>query len=124
MLTKISCLFCEMPEATENRKYKPPKDSEYVCGRCTDRFSRMSQDALKDGIKYLENNKETLCVFNFEIIENKIKAINMFVREEYEQRKPTRYNQRAADGKRTAGAIRDKKRIPGLSQKGKAPSVS
>ena len=117
----MGCLFCEMPETGE---YKPPKGAEYVCSACTQHFINMSQDTLKDGIKFLENNKETLCVFNFEIIENKIKAINMFVREEYEQRKPTRYNQRIADGKGTAGAIRDKKRISGLSQKRKAPSVS
>ena len=117
----MDCLFCEIPEAGE---YKSPKGTEYVCSDCTQHFINMSQDNLKDGIKFLENNKETLCVFNFEIIENKIKAINMFVGEEHEQRKPTRYNQRIDNRKGTAGAIRDKKRIARLSQEGKAPSVS
>ena len=117
----MGCLFCNLPETG---KYKLPKDIEYVCGDCTQLFIRMSQDTLKGSINFLEDNKEKLCVFNFEIIENKIKALKMFVEEEHEQRKPTRYNQRTADGKRTAGAIRNKKRVPGLSQKGKAASVS
>jgi len=56
---------------------------------------------------------------------NNAKAIESFLTEdEIEQRKPTRYNQRTADRKGTAGAIRDKKRIARLSQKRKAPSVS
>ena len=117
----MSCLFCEM---SETREYKPPRGDEYVCSDCTQHFINMSQDTLKEGITFLENNKETLCVFNFETIENKIKAINMFVQEEYEQRKPTRYDQRIDNRKGTAGAIRHKKRIAGLSQEGKAPSFS
>ena len=117
----MGCLFCGLPETG---KYKPPKDTEYVCSDCTQLFIRMSQDTLKGGINFLEDNKEKLCVFNFEIIENKIKALKMFGGEEHEQRRPTRYNQRTADGKRTAGAIRNKERIPGLSEKRKAPSVS
>ena len=117
----MNCLFCEWPE-TGN--YKPPKGSVYVCSNCTQLFIRMSQDTLKGGINFLEENIEKLCVFNFGIIENKIKALKMFVGEEHEQRKPTRYHQRIADGKRTAGTIRDQKKIPGLSEKRKAPSVS
>ena len=117
----MGCLFCELPETG---KYKSPKDTEYVCSDCTQLFIRMSQDTLRGGINFLEDNKEKLCVFNFEIIENKIKALKMFVGEEHEQRRPTRYNQRTADRKRTAGAIRDKKGIPGLLETRKKPPIS
>ena len=76
----MGCLFCGLPETG---KYKPPKDTEYVCSDCTQLFIRMSQDTLKGGINFLEDNKEKLCVFNFEIIENKIRALKMFVGEEH-----------------------------------------
>jgi hypothetical protein len=56
---------------------------------------------------------------------NKASAIESFLTEdEIEQRKPTRHHRRIVNRKGTAGAIRNKKRIPGLSQKRKAPSLS
>ena len=110
----MGCLFCEVPETGE---YKPPKGIEYVCSDCTQHFINMSQDTLKDGIKFLENNKETLCVFNFEIIENKIKAINMFVGEDYEQRKPVSKNHRRnIDRKRIVRAVGNKEKRIGRSK--------
>ena len=73
----MTCLFCEHPER------KPPKDTEFVCSRCTGRFVEMSQDALKDGIDYLEVNKANFCLLvDYTVIDNKIKALKMFVEEE------------------------------------------
>ena len=112
------CLFCEMPEQS---KCKP--EGEFVCSRCAVRFVEMTQDELKQGVEYLKANREKLCLFNFEAIDNKIKALEIFIGEEHEQRKPIRYNQRATNGKRTAGSIRHKERIPRLSEARTATSL-
>ena len=83
----VTCLFCEMPEQSA---YKP--EGEFVCSKCSVRFVEMSQDALKQIIEYLKANREKLCLFNFEAIDNKIKALEIFIGEEHEQRKPVERN--------------------------------
>ena len=105
------CLFCKGLES----KYKPIYDNEIICSQCVQILLAADQQDLKRAhAKSIEKG-----------IIDKAKAIESFLTEdEIEQRKPTRYNQRIADRKGTAGAIRDKKRIPELSEKRKAPSVS
>ena len=105
------CLFCNIPES----KYKPQTKIDFICSQCVQMLLGADQEDLKA--------VHTMAIDNGYL--NKASAIESFLREdEIEQRKPTRYDQRTADRKGTAGAIRDKKRIPGLSQKRKAPSVS
>ncbi len=75
-----NCLFCEKPE----KKYRPSKGIEFVCSRCTGRFVEMSQDSLGEGILYLELNKANFCLLgDYTVIDNKIKALNMFIEEEH-----------------------------------------
>ena len=107
----MECLFCENPEPN----YKPQAKIDFICSHCVQMLLGADQEDLKRAhTKAI--NKGYL---------NKASAIESFLTEdEIEQRKPTRYDQRTADRKGTAGAIRDKKRISGLSQKRKAPSVS
>ena len=105
------CLFCNNPDP----KYKSHEKVEFICSQCIQMLLGADQEDLKA--------VHTLAIDNGYL--NNAKAIESFLTEdEIEQRKPTRYNQRTVDRKGTAGAIRDKKRITGLSQKGKAPSVS
>ena len=82
-----TCIFCEMPEQSD---YKP--EGEFVCSKCSVRLVEMSQDELKQGIDYLKTKREKLCLFNFQAIDNKIKALEIFIREEHEQRKPIERN--------------------------------
>jgi hypothetical protein len=105
------CLFCNGLEI----KYKPETGNDFICSRCVQMLLATNQEDLKKAhTKALEKG-----------LTNKAKAIESFLMEdEIEQRRPTRYNQRTADGKRTAGSIRNKERIPGLSEKRKTPSVS
>ena len=105
------CLFCNSPEIN----YKPQANVDFICSRCVQMLLGADQEDLKRAhtkaidMGYLD----------------KASAIESFLMEdENEQRKPTRYDQRTFDRKGTAGAIRDKKRITGLSQKRKAPSIS
>ena len=96
-------------------KYKPETGIEFICSLCVQMLLGADQEDLK--------RAHTKAIDNGYL--DKAKAIESFLMEdEIEQRKPTRYNQRTADRKGTAGSIRDKKRIPGLSQKRKAPPVS
>jgi len=105
------CLFCNNQEP----KYKPQADVDFICSQCVQMLLGTDQQDLK--------TVHTLAIDNGYL--NNAKAIESFLTEdEIEQRKPTRYNQRIDNRKGTAGAIRDKKRIAGLSQKGKAPSFS
>ena len=105
------CLFCNNSEP----KYKPQTKIDFICSQCVQMLLGADQEELK--------TVHTLAIENGYL--NKASAIESFLMEdEIEQRKPTRHHQRIADRKGTAGAIRDKKRIARLSQKGKAPSVS
>ena len=104
------CLFCN----GKDKKYKPETGIEFICSLCVQMLLGADREDLKKA--------HTMAIDKGYL--NKASAIESFLTEdEIEQRKPTRYNQRAADRKGTAGAIRHKKRIAGLSQKGKAPSV-
>jgi hypothetical protein len=105
------CLFCN----GKDKKYKPETGIEFICSLCVQMLLGADQEDLKA--------VHTLAINNGYL--NKASAIESFLtEEENEQRKPTRYNQRSADRKGTAGAVRHKKGIPGLSQKGKTPSIS
>ena len=105
------CLFCN----GKDKKYNPETGIEFICSICVQMLLGADQEDLK--------TVYTLAIDNGYL--NKAKAIESFLAEdEIEKQKPTRYHQRTADRKGTAGAIRDKKRISGLSQKKKAPSVS
>ena len=105
------CLFCNGKEI----KYVPEAESDFICSLCVQMFLLADQEDLKQAhAKAID--KGSL---------RQARAIESFlIGEEYEQRKPTRHHRRIVNRKGTAGAIRDKKRIPGLSQKRKAPSVS
>ena len=105
------CLLCNCRDI----KYKPRGNIDFICSQCVQMFLGADQEDLKKAITKAIDKGYL----------NKASAIESFITEdEIEQRKPTRYNQRAFDGKGTAGTIRGKKRITGLSQKRKAPSVS
>ena len=108
-----------MPEQSD---HKP--EGEFVCSKCTIRFAEMAQTELKQGIDFLKANREKFCLFNFQAIDDKIKAVEMFLEDDNEQRKPIRYNQRVVDRKRTAGSIRHQERKPGLFEARAAAAFS
>ena len=93
----------------------PQTENDFICSQCVQMLLTADQQDLKKAhVKAIDKGYL-----------NKASAIESFLTEdEIEQRKPARYDQRTANRKGTAGSIRDKKRISGLSQKRKAPSVS
>ena len=80
-----TCLFCEHPE----KGYTPPKGVEFVCSKCVNRFCDMERKWLKTSILWLEESKERLCLLgDYTVVDNKIKALKMFLEDINEQRRP------------------------------------
>ena len=105
-----TCQFCEMAE-----KYKPLKGSIFLCSRCVNRFIDMTQEQLKALQGYYIENRETLCVENFDLIDSKIKTLDMFIGEEHEQYRPEAKHRRNINRERVVRAIGNKAQRIGRS---------